>query len=202
MEPRLIELWRYAAVIGRGAFLRGATTILQARCSVAQILLGTQVYHTDPRCLLVKWCSIIVTDCEVAHECPTITVNLPTALYSRLRRRAEQSRRTVEAELLDVITTAVPVADDLSADLDEAISPLSLLDDAALWRAARSRMADESAAQLKALRLKRQRECLMVTEDQTLAGLVRQYERVMLVRAQAAALLKQRDHDVSELLTA
>ena len=35
-----------------------------------------------------------------------ITVNLPTALYSRLRRRAEESRRTVEAELLDVVTTA------------------------------------------------------------------------------------------------
>lgn len=95
-----------------------------------------------------------------------VTVNLPTILYSRLRRRAEQSRHTVEAELLEVVTTAVPVADDLPADLSEAISPLSLLNDAAL------------------------------------AGLVRQYERVMLVRAQAAALLKQRGQDVSELLTA
>ena len=131
-----------------------------------------------------------------------ITVNLPTALYSRLRRRAEESRRTVEAELLDVVTTAVPVADDLPADLNEAISPLSLLDDTALWRAARSRMADATAAQLEALHLKRQRDGLTATEDQTLAGLVRQYERVMLVRAQAAALLKQRGHDVSELLTA
>ncbi len=131
-----------------------------------------------------------------------ITVNLPTALYSRLRRRAEQSRRTVEAELLDVVTTAVPVADDLPADLNEAISPLSLLDDAALWRAARSRMAAETAAQLEALHLKRQRDGLTATEDQTLAGLVRHYERVMLVRAQAATLLKQRGHDVSELLTA
>ena len=96
-----------------------------------------------------------------------ITVNLPTALYSRLRRRAEESRRTVEAELLDVVTTAVPVADDLPADLNEAISPLSLLDDAALWRAARSRMADETAAQLEALHLKRQRDGLTATEDQS-----------------------------------
>ena len=91
-----------------------------------------------------------------------ITVNLPIALYSRLRRRAEESRRTVEAELLDVVTTAVPVADDLPADLNEAISPLSLLDDAA-----RSRMADETAAQLEALHLKRQRDGLTATEDQS-----------------------------------
>ena len=49
-----------------------------------------------------------------------ITINLPTILYSRLRRRAEQSRHTVEAELLEVVTTAVPVADDLPADLSES----------------------------------------------------------------------------------
>ena len=131
-----------------------------------------------------------------------ITVNLPTILYSRLRRRAEQSRHTVEAELLEVVTTAMPVADDLPADLSEAISPLSLLEDAALWRAARSRLASETAAQLEVLHLKRQRDGLTATEEQILAGLVRQYERVMLVRAQAAALLKQRGQDVSELLTA
>ena len=101
-----------------------------------------------------------------------------------------------------MVTTAVPVADDLPADLSEAISPLSLLDDAALWRAARSRLASETAAQLEALHLKRQRDGLTATEEQILAGLVRQYERVMLVRAQAAALLKQRGQDVSELLTA
>jgi plasmid stability protein len=131
-----------------------------------------------------------------------VTVNLPTTLYSRLRRRAEQSRRTIEAELLDVVTTAVPVADDLPADLTEAISPLALLDDAELWRAARSRLADETAAQLEDLHLKRQRDGLTPAEEQTLTGLMRQYERVMLVRAQVAALLKQRGHDVTKLLTA
>ncbi len=72
-----------------------------------------------------------------------ITLNLPGHLYNRLKRRAEQAHRTVEAELLEVVASAVPVADELP--------------------------------------------------------LVRQYERVMLVRAHAAALLKQRGHDVSEL---
>jgi len=91
------------------------------------------------------------------------------------------------------------VADELPADLNEAISPLTLLDDQALWRAARSHLPAEAAAQMENLHLKRQREGLTEAEVQMLAGLVRQYERMMLVRAQAAALLKQRGHDVSEL---
>ena len=129
----------------------------------------------------------------------SVTLNLPGHLYNRLKRRAEQAHRTVEAELLEVVASAVPVADELPAELNEAISPLALLDDEALWRAARSHLPAEAAAQMENLHLKRQREGLIEAEAQTLAGLVRQYERAMLVRAQAAALLKQRGHDVSEL---
>ncbi len=129
-----------------------------------------------------------------------VTLNLPGHLYNRLKRRAEQAHRTIEAELLEVVASAVPIGDELPADLSEAISPLALLDDEALWRAARNRLPAEAAAQTETLHLKRQREGLTEAEVQTLAGLVRQYERTMLVRAQAAALLKQRGYDVSELL--
>ena len=132
----------------------------------------------------------------------SITVNLPSALYNRLKRRAEQTRRTVEAELLEVVATAVPIADELPPDLAEAISPLALLDDEALWRAARSHLPAEAASQMEEMHLKRQREGLSEAEQQTLARLVRQYECAMLVRAQAAALLKQRGYDVSELIAA
>ena len=130
----------------------------------------------------------------------SVTLNVPSALYDRLERRAAQTHRTVEDVLLDVLATAVPLADDLPPDLAEALSPLALLDDAALWRAARSHLSAEAAAELEALHLKRQREGLTDIETQTLAKLVRQYERAMLVRAQAAALLKQRGYDVAELI--
>ena len=129
----------------------------------------------------------------------SVTLHLPSPLYERLKRRAEQTHRSVEAELLEVVAAAVPVADDLPADLAQAISPLSLLDDEALWRAARSHLP-EAAAQLEQLHLKRQREGLTGSEVETLGGLMRRYERAMLVRAQAAALLKKRGYDVSELL--
>jgi plasmid stability protein len=130
-----------------------------------------------------------------------VTLNLPNTLYHRLKRRADQAHRTVEDELIEVVATAVSVTDELPADLAEAISSLALLDDEALWQAARSHLPSEAAAQLEVLHLKRQREGLTETEAQTLASLVHQYERAMLVRAQAAALLKQRGYDVSVLVT-
>jgi plasmid stability protein len=129
-----------------------------------------------------------------------VTLHLPSPLYERLKRRAEQTHRSVEAELLEVVAAAVPVADDLPVDLAQVISPLALLDDEALWRAARSHLPAEAVAQMEQLHLKRQREGLTGSEAETLAGLVRQYERAMLVRAQAAALLKERGYDVAELL--
>ena len=129
-----------------------------------------------------------------------VTLQLPNALYHHLKRRAEQARRSVEDELVEVVATAVLVGDELSADLGEATSPLSLLGDNDLWRAARSHLPAEASAQLESLHLKRQSEVLTESEKQTLASLVRQYERAMLVRAQAAALLKQRGYDVSVLV--
>jgi plasmid stability protein len=123
-----------------------------------------------------------------------VTLNVPGPLYDRLKQRAEKSNRPVEVELLDVLTAAVPGLDELPSDLAQAIAPLALMDDESLSRAARSGLAPEAAELLQELHDKRQREGLTESEAQTLAGLVKEYERAMLVRAQAAALLKQRGH--------
>jgi hypothetical protein len=53
---------------------------------------------------------------------------------------------------------------------------------------------------MERLHLKRQREGLTENETQALNNQVHQYEQTMLIRAQAAALLKQRGHDVSGLV--
>lgn len=129
-----------------------------------------------------------------------VTVNIPAKLYTRIKRRAAQAHRSVEDEMLEAIATAMPLDEKLSDELEEAISHLKLLDDQALWRAARNRLPSKVSNQLENLHLKRQREGLTESEEQTLAHLIRQYERTMLVRAEAAGLLKQRGHDISQLL--
>ena len=131
----------------------------------------------------------------------TITLHLPEPLFRELQQRAAQTRRTIEDETLEVLTGAVPLAEKLPADLAEALAPLSMLDDEALWQTARTQLAPDAAVELEDLHHKRQREGLGEAESQKMASLIRQYERAMLVRAQAVALLKQRGQDISSLLT-
>jgi hypothetical protein len=130
----------------------------------------------------------------------SITLNLPAPLYDRLKRRAESAARPVEAELLEVVAAAVPVADELPSELAEAVSQLALLNDDELWRAARSHLPARAAVETESLHLKRQREGLTEAEAQRLAGLVKQYEQALLVRAKAAELLQTRGHDIAGLI--
>jgi plasmid stability protein len=130
-----------------------------------------------------------------------ITLHLPGTVYDRYRRRAKESHRTVEAELLDIVTTAAPEDDALPADLEAAIAELETLDDGELWREARTRFPVASSDRLEALHHKQRSAGLSEEERDVVARLLRQYERTMLVRARAAELLKNRGHDVSILLT-
>src|SRR5436309_2615727 len=98
----------------------------------------------------------------------TVTVQVPEVLFARLKQRAEQTNRTLEAEVLDVLTTAVPVAAELPPDLESALSPLDVLDDEALWQAARSRLPADVTAALEEQHLKQQREGLTGPERRTL----------------------------------
>lgn len=129
-----------------------------------------------------------------------MNVKLPEQLYLSLRDRAKQSKRTVEAELIEVVAAALPLNNALPDDLAQAVATLDLLDDASLIRAAQSRLAAEISNETEQLHLKRQREGLTEQETQQLSVLVRQYERIMLIRARAVALLKQRKYDISTLI--
>src|SRR5262245_18383358 len=129
----------------------------------------------------------------------TLTLHLPDGLYSRLRQSAQESHRSLEAELLDVLSNAVPGHDALPHSLSVELAQLDTMDDAELWRAAKSRPTSKAAAQLEALHMKRQKEDLSESEAHALAVLVDQYERSMLIRARAAAILKTRGHDLSGL---
>ncbi len=47
----------------------------------------------------------------------TLTLHLPDTLYTRLQKRARQFNRTLEAELLELLNTAVPADDRVPARL-------------------------------------------------------------------------------------
>src|SRR6185295_15608601 len=130
-----------------------------------------------------------------------VTLRIPTPLYDHFQNRAERAHRSLEAELLDAVAT-VAADEKLSDDVAKAIADLALLSDDELWLAARNHLSDAARSQLEALNFKQQRTGLTASERETLAQLVGQYDRALLLRAEAARLLKERGHEVSELLTA
>src|SRR4051812_34883184 len=107
----------------------------------------------------------------------TLTLHLPDGLFTRLQQRAQESRRSIEAELLDVLSNAVGADENLPSSLAADLANLDRMNDAELMRAAGTRLSGQDAARLEALHLKRQKERLTEPEDRVLGSLVEQYER-------------------------
>ena len=63
-------------------------------------------------------------------------------------------------------------------------------------------MSREASEELETLHFKQREAGLSHDEDDRRAELIHEYERTMLIRAQAAKLLKDREHDISNILAA
>lgn len=131
-----------------------------------------------------------------------ITVQLPGRLYEQVQARARRLQRTVEGEVVALLAATLPTLDDLPPKLTDEMEQLLFLSDADLWRAARSQLTAKENARMQALVSKRQQIGLSRQEEEEVDGLLVRYERSMLLRAQSMALLKERGHDVAELLPA
>jgi plasmid stability protein len=130
----------------------------------------------------------------------TLTLNIPDDLFQRLKQQAKQTGRTIEEEAKNVLATGVPADERMTPELEQMLAGMTLLDDESLWRAARNDLAREAAEEIRRLRAKRARKGLSDAEKQRLADLLYQYDKGILIRAEAAALLKARGHDVNVLL--
>jgi hypothetical protein len=132
-----------------------------------------------------------------------ITLQLPEKIYELYRQKAEQAQRSVEDEVLEVVSASAP-PDGMSPELAQEIEALKSLSDKLLWKvAAQSHLTVRESQKLARLNAKQQREgssSLLPEEAQIQKELLYQYERRMLIRAQAILLLQQRGHDISKLL--
>jgi len=129
----------------------------------------------------------------------TVTVRLPDVLYRKIEQRARRMQRSVEDELVAVVAEALPALEELPADISDELDQLTFLSDEELWEVARTALPPEDSERMQALLLKRQREGLTPEEQQEAERLLHHYDRIMLVRARAAVLLKERGHDISTL---
>jgi hypothetical protein len=118
-------------------------------------------------------------------------------VYDELQQRARQHQRRLEEEAALTLTAAVGAGDALPGDL-AAIDALATLDDETLWRVSQSQPTVEDGILLDALVDKRRRQGLTAGEERLLAELVDRHDRVMVLRAEALALLHARGIDVGE----
>ena len=131
----------------------------------------------------------------------TLNMRIPAPIYHRLKERAKAAHRSVEDEVLTIVSAAI-AEDVLPASLEAALAALTTADDTTLWRTARdSHLSQADSDAIEQLHFQRQRgETLSAQQEQRLDELMEQYERAMLLRAQAAALLKGRGQNVDSLL--
>jgi predicted transcriptional regulator len=86
-------------------------------------------------------------------------------------------------------------------DSTVALGTLASLDDEALWRVSQSQPTVEDGILLDALVDKRRRRGLSADDEKLLAELIDRHDRVMVLRAEAVALLKERGVDVRERIS-
>jgi hypothetical protein len=129
----------------------------------------------------------------------TITLDVPETVYQQIRKAAEKVRRPVNDILVEAVTAAAPALSAAKKGSRTALAQMAYLSDAALWQAARATLPADQRARLAELHDAQQQRALTRaerTEEQALLGL---YKETLLVRAQAAVLLKSRGYDIADL---
>jgi DNA-binding helix-hairpin-helix protein with protein kinase domain len=127
-----------------------------------------------------------------------VTINLPDKVYQRFQRAARRRKIAVNDMLVEAVAAAVSLEDVEPVKLRSQIAQMAYLNDAALWQAARATLSLEQRERLAALHEAQQSRVLSQDEQTEEQSLLQLYQDTILVRAQAAVLLKQRGYDVSD----
>lgn len=129
-----------------------------------------------------------------------ITLQLPDRLYQRLVNTAQATQRSLESVILHALSVGSPPDwDDVPSVFQTDLAALDRLDDATLWKIALGRkLAAELIRYDELLDLNRE-GILTDAERLELTDLRTEADRFMLRKAQAAALLRWRGHQVPHL---
>jgi rhodanese-related sulfurtransferase len=126
-----------------------------------------------------------------------ITLELPPAAYEQLRRTASRQNRPVAEVVKDIVLREIPDLPALPADVEAELATFSQLSNDVLWLIARSTLTRQQQDELAHLNDQAQRRPLTADEQSQQEKLISVYDRVLVRRAQAALVLKQRGYDLT-----
>jgi hypothetical protein len=127
-----------------------------------------------------------------------IPVQVPEPLYRRLERTAKLTRRTVDEVLASTIAVALPSMSDLPEALANELASMIWLNDEALRAAAQPTFTVEQQKRLSELNDLEDQRQLSEPEQAEREALLAEYNRAVLRRAQAFAVLAQRGYQVPD----
>ena len=132
------------------------------------------------------------------QQSPMVKIGVPVPLYDRLKRAAELTHRSVEDVLASTVNAALPPDPSLPAELIDDLAALALFSDDALWAAAESSLSPAQQRRLEQLSAVADSRNLTAAESSELSQLLEQYDRSVLRRAKALAVLAQRGYQISD----
>ena len=126
-----------------------------------------------------------------------VTLRLPEGLYTRLQQAARATRRPLDDVLIHAIQVGSPPQwGDAPAEFQADLAALDRLEDEALWRIARSRETEAGMERYQELLDKNANGLLSADERDELVKLRVEFDRFMLQKVHAAALLRWRGYQV------
>ncbi len=128
----------------------------------------------------------------------SVTIDLPNPLVKQLESIAREQQRSVSdmvrEQLLQTWSSLPPLPDDIEIEL----ALFTGLSDDVLWLLARSPLPVDEREELASLNALAKQHALTKLEQARQQALLDTYDRVIVRRAQAALLLKQRGYNLSD----
>jgi hypothetical protein len=127
----------------------------------------------------------------------TVTLQIPEILYQRLVSTARATQQPLENVILHALQVGSPPEwDDVPEEFQADLAALDRLDDNTLWQIARSRKTVAEMERYNTLLDGNSSGTLTQAERLELMILRNEADRFMLLKAQAAVLLRWRGHRV------
>jgi hypothetical protein len=127
-----------------------------------------------------------------------VIIELPITAFEQLQVAAREQHRSVREVARDLILRELPGLPSLPPDVNTELAAFADLSSEVLWLLARSTLTEAEQQELAWLNDEAQRHPLTQSEAARQQALVEAYDRVLVRRAQAAALLKMRGFDLSD----
>jgi hypothetical protein len=130
----------------------------------------------------------------------TVSIQLPDTLFRKLKRAADLTHRPVEEIAATSLEAALPTTPGLPADVADELAAMQVFSDAMLRAAVEPSISRAEQRRLEQLNAAAGERALTAAEAKEQQALIAAYNRSVLRRAKAMAILAQRGYDLGELL--